>query len=48
MAEEKSRGFLARNWKIALVIAIIAVALVLFIIIGTKSAVSPDVAYFPT
>ena len=48
MAEEEKKGFLLRNWKVIAVIGIIVIVLILFIMVGTKSQVSPDVAYFPT
>jgi hypothetical protein len=46
--EEQALSSLSSNWKTIVVIALVIIALVLFILVGTKSAVSPDVAYFPT
>ena len=44
----KRANFFSGKWKIILIVLAVLLLLILLIIFGSKKAVSPDVAYFPT
>ena len=48
MMKGKKASFFSGKWKIILLVSAVLLLLILLIIFGSKKAVSPDVAYFPT